>query len=98
MAKTPENSIIIANDLRTGRSVYLTEGNAWSESVADAEVLSAEAASARLEIASAAEQSNLVIDPYLVGVESGLSALDIREQIRLTGPTILTQDHVAAAA
>ncbi len=91
-----KQSIIIANDLRTGLSVYLTRDSRWSDSVSDAEVLSdTDYAETRLQAAVGDERCNLVIDPYLIGIESDLSAVDIREQIRVSGPTIFTDAHVA---
>jgi len=95
MPATPEYSVIIANDLRTGRSVYFTEAAGWSESVERAELLSSDQAELRLQDALSGERDNLVIDPYLVGMNDAGSALDIREHIRLRGPSIFPQQSAA---
>ncbi len=88
-------SIIIANDLRTGRTVYLTEDSRWSDSVVDAELLDQQDyAESRLVTALSGEGANLVIDPYLVGIEPDLCASNIRERIRLSGPTIINNARV----
>lgn len=97
MAKKTNNSIIIASDLRTGRSVFFG-ADGWSDFAVDAEVLNPDVAEERLAAVSSSEKSNLVIDPYLVAVGADRVALDIREQIRLSGPTIFEQNHPAAAA
>ncbi len=94
-SKTPEQSIIIANDLRTGRSVYLTQDLQWSENASDAEVVASADAANVLDAALNDERANLVIDPYLVAVESNLLATDIRERIRVSGPTIFNESHVS---
>lgn len=94
--KKPQQSIIIANDLRTGRSVYLTDDSQWSENASKAAVVTGDVAESRLQLALEDEHANRVIDPYLVGVELNSTASAIRERIRVSGPTILYGDHNAA--
>ena len=90
-----QQSIIIANDLLTGRSVYLTRDSQWSNSVQDAELISgADLAASRLERACEDEKNNLVLDPNLVAVFEDMTAVKIRERIRISGPTVL--DDAAA--
>jgi len=89
MSAKSKHSVIIASDLRTGRSVYLASDSTWAESIGYAQVLDEEQAESRLEIALNSEANNLVIDPYLISVDSASNALDIREAIRTTGPTVL---------
>ena len=82
-------SIIIANDLLSGRSVYLTRDSGWSNSVQDAELIRAELSASRLERAGDDEKKNLVLDPNLIAVNPDRTAVEIRERIRISGPTIL---------
>ncbi len=91
------HAVIIANDLRTGRSVYFTKANGWSESIREAELLESEGTDERLAIASRDEAGNLVIDPYVVGVSEDLQVADIRERIRASGPTILDKKYTAVS-
>ncbi len=101
MSSKATHAIIIANDLRTGRIVYFTNASDWSESVQDAELLSSDSAQERLAIAAIDETNNLVIDPNLVdaNVNAGteLQLAEIREQIRVSGPTILGSNHAATS-
>jgi len=92
-----ESTIIIANDLGTGRSVFFTASSEWSDSVHQAQLLGTpELASARLELAINDARDNLVIDPYLVAVNEAKDAIDIREKIRVSGgPTINVIDDAA---
>ena len=90
-------SVIIASDLRTGRSVYFTAGSEWSDSVTNAELLQGEQSEERLQAAQASETDNLVVDPYLIGMSDAVSAVDIREQIRVQGPSILGKHPLLAS-
>ena len=86
------HSIVIANDLQTGRSVFFTRESSWSESVEQAELIAAGPdAEIRLQAALDDEKSNVVIDPYLVTVDADRQIRDIREHIRTKGPTVLTE-------
>ncbi len=97
MPAKPDYSVIIASDLRTGRSVYFTADSKWTNSVALAEVLADDRSEQRLQAAQLSEQDNLVIDPYLIGMSDAQSALEIRERIRVEGPSILEQHPLLVA-
>ena len=91
------HSIVIANDLLTGRSVFFTVESGWSEVPDHAELIEAGPdAEARLQTALDDEKNNLVIDPYLVSVGADRQVRDTREHIRTTGPTIFVGAQVAA--
>ena len=67
MSTESTHSIVIANDLQTGRSVFLTSESGWSEVPELAELIEFESvAEARLQAALKDEGNNIVIDPYLV--------------------------------
>jgi hypothetical protein len=75
-------------DTRTGRTIYLTTDRNWSEDLADAAVLTGEAA--ETELAWAAKDEGRATDPYLmqVSAEGGVDGREtIRETIRARGPT-----------
>ncbi len=91
MSAKQNQSVIIANDLRTGRSVYFTHDARWTDSFDKAQVLTDGQSEERLQAALLSEQNNLVIDPYLIEVSQAKSALQIRERIRVEGPSILKQ-------
>jgi len=93
MPTEPTHSIVIANDLQTGRSVFLTRESRWSESLDEAELIEAGPAQAALDD----EKSNLVIDPYLVSVGSDRQVRVTRERIRTTGPTIFADVNACHA-
>jgi len=98
MPTEPTHSIVIANDLQTGRSVFLTRESRWSESLEEAELIEAgPAAELRLQAALDDEKSNLVIDPYLVSVGSDRQVRITRERIRTTGPTIFADVNACHA-
>ena len=92
-------SIIIASDLRTGRSVYRTQANNWSESVEQAVLIeSGDPSDQRLAQAFSDEKDNLVIDPYLVAVDADRNPSEVREGIRVTGPSIFYGNAAVASA
>ena len=89
------HSIVIANDLQTGRSVFYTSESGWSEVPEKAELMESESdAEARLQAALDDEKRNIVIDPYLVSVTADGQIRDIRERIRTKGPTIFSNSLV----
>lgn len=84
--------VVLANRLTDGRSVFLARDGGWVEVLSRAErAASPAAAESLLARARAAEAANLVVDPYLVAVETGPAGdrpRDWREQIRASGPTV----------
>jgi len=84
--------MIIANTLADGFVVFLTDDNGWTNDIAAGALAATdEQAEKLLAIAQKAEQSNLVIDPYLIPVElegDVRKPTEYREYIRATGPTV----------
>lgn len=83
------NALVLANDLRSGLTVYLGENKQWTSNVSDALHLKTdEAASIAMQIAANAEQANLIIGPYLVDANEAGVPTHIREVLRVDGPSI----------
>ena len=92
MAKAFAPSVVTANDLVEGMSVFLAPGG-WTRDIAVARIAATPEAAAMLEAeGTRAEHANLVVDPYLVEVSLATGRpvpLTRREQIRASGlPTI----------
>ncbi len=78
---------LTANDLRTGDTVFWSQG-AWVEQFADAEIFEGDAADQALALAE--KQMTLVVAPYLFDVQEtpdGLAPVAYRERVRALGPT-----------
>ena len=98
MAKDPSPQIVIANELGSGRVVFLAKGAsstgvAWAALIDDAEVAEDQARADEILALAEAEiaAKNEVMDAYLidVAVESGgLRPTKYREEIRALGPTV----------
>jgi hypothetical protein len=86
--------IFNANDILSGRVVYLTKDGAWSEQIADAVTFETPEDEARLkQIAEAAFEARQVVDvvPIDVSVENGsIRPLVYRERVRAQGPSVRT--------
>lgn len=86
--------IFNANDILSGRVVYLTKDGGWSEQIADAVTFETPEDEARLkQIAEAAFEARQVVDvvPIDVSVESGsIRPLVYRERVRAQGPSVRT--------
>ena len=84
--------MIIANTLADGFVVFLTEAHGWTNDIAEGAIAETdEQAEILLAAAKQAEQTNIVIDPYLIPVvvEDGLrKPTEYREYIRATGPSV----------
>ena len=84
--------MIIANTLVDGLVVFLTDDHGWTNSIAAGALAETDAeADALLQAAQAAEQDNVVIDPYLIPVDidnGERKPTEYREYIRATGPTV----------
>ena len=84
--------MIIANTLADGFVVFLTEAHGWTNDIAEGAVAETdEQAEILLAAAKQAEQTDIVIDPYLIPieVEDGLrKPTEYREYIRATGPSV----------
>lgn len=81
--------IIIANDLRSGLTVFLTASGKWSTLVADAWIAEGEeSVNSALETAASAESSNQVTGAYLVSSNDHGNPVDLREALRVQGPSI----------
>ena len=85
-----QGALIVANSLKTGRTVYLTESSNWSECMTDARVINDDQLAAeQLLVAQHSEQENEVVGPYLIATDTTGRANHIRELIRQCGPTVL---------
>lgn len=95
MAKAPkldnQPQIVTANSLSTGDVVYLTNVASWSRNIADATIApNAQAGAALLAVAEAQAKMNIVVAPYLIPVDTGVTPpkpIQFRERIRAFGPT-----------
>ena len=82
-------AILIANDLRTGMTVYLGNDNGWSTNWAEAWVITDDAkAGSAMMFAAKAVANNEVIDPYLVDTTPEGQPTHTRERLRTTGPSV----------
>ena len=84
--------MIIANTLVDGFVVFLTDDKNWTHDIEQGAIATSDQeANNLLASAKAAEEHNIVIDPYLIPVEirDGKRApVEYREYIRATGPTV----------
>ena len=81
--------VITGWNARTGRTIYMTANEDWSEDVVDAVVLTGEAAESALNLAKM--DQTRVNDPYVTEVDlTGkiVGRETLRETIRASGPTI----------
>ncbi|MGO9007048.1 MAG: DUF2849 domain-containing protein [Beijerinckiaceae bacterium] len=85
-------SVISANRLDDGTVTYLAADGKWVGSLAAAKVFAAKSdAAVGLEAARRAVERNLVLDPFVVEVAevpTGRRAVNLRDAIRATGPTV----------
>ncbi len=84
--------IATANRLRDGLVVFLDGKGEWTRNLCGARVVENDAAIATLEQdAVAAAKANIVVDPYLIEVETcnghGFVPVKHRERMRMKGPT-----------
>lgn len=86
--------MIIANRLVDGRVVFMTDQDAWTDSINQGCLILDEPESVRLlDIALRSEKDCEVVDPYLIDVseDNGVRTPTLyREQIRAIGPTVQT--------
>ena len=84
--------MIIANELRSGEVVFLSEEGNWVNNVDKATVaLDIDQANKLLTLAQEAEHNNKVVGAELVEIEAQDKQRfpkDIREAIRVNGPTV----------
>lgn len=83
------STIIIANDLNTGRSVYLTAEHQWSEILTHAaHAMDVDESDRLLAVAVLSESRAEVIAPYQITTDSSGNPTVRRERIRARGPSI----------
>ena len=86
--------IFNANDILSGRVVYLTREGGWTERIDDAVVFETPEDEARLkQVAEAAFEARKVVDviPIEVSIENGaIRPLVYRERVRAQGPSVRT--------
>ncbi len=88
------SAVVIANDLLSGRSVYLTEAGDWTERVENAWQLPDDQSAERaMKYAKTAEDENQIIGAYLVATDTTGRAVHIREQLRVNGPSVQFAPH-----
>jgi hypothetical protein len=84
--------VIIANDLKSGRIVYLAADGSWVRNISEAARAEHEDGLSALEAAAArGEQCNQVIGAEAIAVEEAsemVTALSLRDRIRAMGPTV----------
>lgn len=100
MSRTPEIFVVTANALLEGAVVFLTADDRWSRSLVEAEILTDEA-HAQIRLLDASVRQGEVVGPYLAEVvlgPDGPRPKEMREKIRLSGPTSKTTEtsHVHA--
>jgi len=82
-------AILLANDLRTGITVYFTEAGSWTEKHDKAWLLTTDAmAEKAMQQATKSESNNEVVGAYLVDATSTGFPTHVRERIRVEGPSI----------
>lgn len=89
--------LVTANDLRDGRSVWLTELGGWSRTPAEAILLTTED-EARHHLAIAKAQTEQVISVALIEAErsaAGPAPTQTRERIRASGPFVDPYERAA---
>lgn len=104
MAKAPklndQPQIVTANHLASGDVVYLTGSAGWSRNIGDAAITpDAEAGAALLAAAMAQAKMNIVVEPYLIPVDTDTTPprpIQFRERIRAQGPTTMGPTTAAA--
>ena len=89
----PTSNVIVANDLRTGRVVYLDRRGNWQPQLDQAQVFAdSESLEAAMAQAQSDEQDNHVIAPEVVVLDEHQNQPQhYREQIRSRGPGCLPQ-------
>ncbi len=84
--------VVTANRLGDGAVVYLTEDGGWTVEIAQAEVVTSESEAKRL-LATAIADDVGAVGPYVAPVKLGAGGAvlpgNLREDIRISGPTIL---------
>ncbi|MEO7385401.1 MAG: DUF2849 domain-containing protein [Gammaproteobacteria bacterium] len=94
MAQMVVAQMIVANRLTDGRVVFLGAESAWVEDIATGTVAVDPAGAERLlAVAQRAEASNVVVEPYLIGIHDVAGQrqpVSWREAIRAAGPTVRT--------
>jgi hypothetical protein len=83
--------VVTANRLGDGAVVYLTEDEAWTTEITQAAVVSTEPDARRLLAAAIADDVGAVgayVAPVRLAADGAVRPGNLREHIRLSGPTI----------
>ena len=91
MTECDNRQLVTGNRLRDGIPVYYAGAGAWSPTIADAVLVTAEAAAALLADAQSGPGPSPVIAPYLIeaaAAPDGIRPVSLRERIRAFGPTV----------
>lgn len=93
--------MVVASRLSDGRVVFLNTSEQWVENIQlGALVASTDAGERLLEAARRAEAGNVVVEAYLIRVQTSAGTrrpVDWRESIRACGPTVRTDLLTSAA-
>lgn len=84
--------VVTANRLGDGAVVYLTEDGGWTVEIAQAVVVTTEPEARRLLTIAVADDVGAVgayVAPVKVGADGAVLPGNLREHIRVSGPTIL---------
>ena len=92
MSTIEKGQVMTANRLRDGDAVFLTRSGVWSEKIDDAVLALEPLAVTALEARAADDvKATLVTGQYLIKaerVDGKIRAVEIRERMRTTGPTV----------
>lgn len=95
---TTTDTIVTAQRLRDGTVVFLGPARAWVESFDAAVPMTRPEADAALEWVRLPQNQLEVVDAYAVPIaasEGAIVPLKVREQIRVSGPTVLPFERVS---
>ncbi len=78
-------AVIVANDLKSGLTVFLDAQKSWVSSFDRAQIITNQQDAAKLlELVDEQARQGLVLDPYLVGIDASGHPVHIREKIRFS--------------
>ena len=89
MSRRFQPSVVTANDLFTGHSVWLTEDDRWAPTITEAELIEDEA-HAQIRLLEAQARPGEVVGPYLTPARAGRlgpEPVELRERHRVA-PTV----------
>ncbi len=97
MQSPDQFQVVTANDLLSGKVVFMTGNRTWSADIRHAVRFDSQTA-AHAVLAQVVAQDPMVVGPYLVDVSATGMPLHFREVFRITGPTNRNLNRQNAAA